>query len=368
MKNEEFHETARKLLLAALDNQIDTPPPPESLRYLIDTVIEGHHKTYRYILFTAITAKAANPKLNPIVLQKGATTWGTYDARSLCHKVLVPFEREYLNNALGGSNEPFLNKPARFPVLSPANAVRNGKDRKLLNLLCSTLPEITSGALALASLRYLMEVLLRKAEATPQRFTGGPLDHSAGIIEVRSFLERFLRYNHGGEVLTLTLAAVLNELLKDDPSYRIEVHNLNQSGASSREISDLDLYKDEKIFALFELKDKSFNIADIQHAVGKAIDGGCYSLNFIYGRSATFNRESVEEYCRSLTEDSFYLNVASIDTFIKSLLIFTPALSLASLINYMLDTARSCRFSHETTVLLLDIASEYPVSLDMNNI
>ena len=38
--------------------------------------------------------------------------------------VIVPFDTEVLNKALGGSNEPFLNKPARFPELSTSNAVR----------------------------------------------------------------------------------------------------------------------------------------------------------------------------------------------------------------------------------------------------
>ena len=39
---------------------------------------------------------------------------GAYDARSLCHKVVVGFEKSK-GNLFGLSNEPFVNKPARHP-------------------------------------------------------------------------------------------------------------------------------------------------------------------------------------------------------------------------------------------------------------
>ena len=68
------------------------------------------HKTYRYILFNGILAKCVNPSVDPIALQAGASIKGAFDARSLCHEVVVPFEKEVMNNRLGGSNEPFLNK------------------------------------------------------------------------------------------------------------------------------------------------------------------------------------------------------------------------------------------------------------------
>lgn len=84
----------------------------------IRAIIKGTHLTYRYILVTALLGKAMNPDVNPLALQSGAELEGACDARSLCHKVIVPLERVLLNRSLGGSNEPFLNKPARFPSVS----------------------------------------------------------------------------------------------------------------------------------------------------------------------------------------------------------------------------------------------------------
>ena len=75
----------------------------------IDFVLDNNHLTYKYVLFTALLAKSTDSNINPLCLQKKSTLTGAYDARSLCHKVIVPFEMTTLRKVLGGSNEPFLN-------------------------------------------------------------------------------------------------------------------------------------------------------------------------------------------------------------------------------------------------------------------
>lgn len=91
---------------------------------LVDYVLDNTHLTYKYILVTALASKATDDTINPLCLQVKSELPGAYDARSICHGVIVRFDMEVLNKALGGSNEPFLNKPARFPELSTSNAVR----------------------------------------------------------------------------------------------------------------------------------------------------------------------------------------------------------------------------------------------------
>src|SRR5690606_7833101 len=97
--------------------------PTSKSRADIEAIIQGEHLTYRYILMTGLLAKATHADVNPLALQAGAPFDGAYDARSLCHKVIVPLEAALFQNRLGGSNEPYLNKPARFTHLSEKNAV-----------------------------------------------------------------------------------------------------------------------------------------------------------------------------------------------------------------------------------------------------
>ena len=123
---------ANKILLSAFRTRCSNK---DSISIKIKEVLKGSHKTYKYVLVNGLLAKATNSNINALALQAGAPIDGAYDARSLCHKVLVPFERDFLQKALGGSNEPFLNKPARFTHLSNDNAVRRGNDKLTLTKL-----------------------------------------------------------------------------------------------------------------------------------------------------------------------------------------------------------------------------------------
>jgi hypothetical protein len=76
----------------------------------IKDIIQGKQLTYKYILLTAALAKAVNPNVHYRALQQGSKLQGAYDARSIAHRVVVPFEKSH-GERFGGSNEPFLNRP-----------------------------------------------------------------------------------------------------------------------------------------------------------------------------------------------------------------------------------------------------------------
>jgi hypothetical protein len=148
----------------------------------IEEIVTGSHLTYRYILFTALLAKATDSRINPLALQAGSSLDGAYDARSLCHSVIVPNEKQLLKNGLGGSNEPFLNKPARFAEIDVNNAVRQGSDKRTLQSLHGTLTAITTSAEAKAALSDAIAYILRKnvkeaADLNDYRLKAGRIQH-----------------------------------------------------------------------------------------------------------------------------------------------------------------------------------------------
>ena len=153
------HSKAEKIILESFRNDCFTK---DIITENIELILCASHKTYKYVLVTGILAKATCPAANPITLQAGAKLKGAYDARSLCHKVLVPFERDFLHNILGGSNEPFLNKPARFTHLSKNNAVRKGQDKETLLLLINTLGSIKNSKVAKQYLACAFDFLRKK--------------------------------------------------------------------------------------------------------------------------------------------------------------------------------------------------------------
>src|SRR3989338_3447132 len=181
------HLSAEKKLLAAFKAPCKKS---DDISKLISDVISGAHITYKYILVTGLLAKTTSEEVNPLALQAGAPIKGAYDARSLCHKVLVPFERNFLQNALGGSNEPFLNKPARFTHLSDKNAVRNGNDRQILNTLIQIFNNVKTSADAEKYLTCSLKMLVKRIEQL-SKIHNTSVSFNPALIDIYEFILKF---------------------------------------------------------------------------------------------------------------------------------------------------------------------------------
>ena len=289
----------------------------DDICHKIKDVLSGTHKTYKYILLTGLLAKSTNNNANPIALQAGAPLNGAYDARSLCHNVIVPFERDFLNRALGGSNEPFLNKPARFTHLSDKNAVRKGNDKETLLTLIYIFGKIRNSQEAIEYLSCALEMLhVRITEL--KNLDDTHIKYSPTLIEIFEFIINFLEMPFEGETCTIVVGT-LERLYykKQSETYSVAVHNVNQSGASSKEIGDIDIYKGNKYLYSIEVKDKTFTEYDVEHAFNKIIKEKGKKGEFIYGPRANYDYKSVESKLKEFEEKGFYTLLHDIFSYTK---------------------------------------------------
>ena len=205
---------------------------------LKQVLIESTHKTYKYVCITGLLGKVVD-NFNPISLQEGANVSRSWDARNVCHSVLVPFEREYLDGRLGASNEPFMSKPARYETLSLENAVRRGKDKEVLATLVS-LFETVDGMKSIevsSILSNALKLVMTLPTMREQLGLGGSgLDCNA----YRSFIDKILSKNIEGTCLVFVTAISLR-LVFDSNRRQVIAHKVNQSGASSKEVCDIDI-------------------------------------------------------------------------------------------------------------------------------
>ncbi|EGA91393.1 hypothetical protein GPDM_00960 [Planococcus donghaensis MPA1U2] len=249
----------------------------------VNTILTANHLTFKYILMTALLAKASFPGVNPLVLQQQSLLEGAYDARTLCHKVLVQFERDYLSNALGGSNEPFVNNPARYTELNVSNAVRRGTDQQILNLLCTFLPKLETQEEAFSALSDAIFIILKTVESKNSLYDSFD-KRSYTYEQCEKLTTNLVEKSFGGETLALTIGGLLTLFSKNfKEEISVEVHTVNQSGASSREISDIDVFLNKKILYTVEAKDKEYTPEDVQHAVLKAATSGANRMMFVTG-------------------------------------------------------------------------------------
>lgn len=200
-------EKAEKVLRTANENPVYQD---DTIGVSIDSILRGPHKTYRYVLVTALLAKSTNKDVDILSLQAKDNSVGAYDARSLCHKVIVPFERSTYPNSLGGSNEPFLNKPARFQRLSKTNAVRSGNDSETLESLIKILSKIQSKKQALKYLSSALYSLQDIYSGIEEKYFIPDLEieDEANPQSILDYVNTLMKNSFVGEMCPLVVAAI----------------------------------------------------------------------------------------------------------------------------------------------------------------
>lgn len=340
------YSKAEQEILSAFENENKTIS--DSITEDIITVLRGNHKTYRYILLTGILAKATNAKINALSLQAKATIDGAYDARSLCHKIIVPFERKYLENVLGGSNEPFLNKPARFPILSDQNAVRAGNDKILLLKVIEIFNQIHTSESAKLYLHAALSEL--KVEMEENRILGKKTySYNPNLLEISNFIHELLKCSFEGEVCSIvvgTIEKLYHEKFK--VTFEVFAHKVNQSGSSSKEVGDIDIYREGNFYYSVEVKDKDFNEYDLGHAFDKMRVSGAHKGQFVFGPQASFDNALIQAKLDEFQAQDFMVWFIDIYTYCQTMLFKMDFVDKSEFLDTIFKTAKEINCKKET--------------------
>lgn len=330
------HKEAEKVLLAAFRTRCTKD---DDISRRIEKILNGNHKTYKYILVNGLLAKATDDSVNPLTLQAGSELEGAFDARSLCHKVLVQFERDFLHNALGGSNEPFLNKPARFPELSEKNAVRKGEDKKALLSLIHIFNHIKSSQESNAYLACALQCLNDRIEKL-QALNESSIIYSPTLVEVYEFVIRFCGKSFEGETSVL-IVATLEKLYHASltGNYSVVAHKVNQSGASSKEVGDIDIFKDGFFKYAIEVKDKDFTAYDISHAFDKIIANSGEKGQFIFGPNANHDWHDIRPILKNYAKHGFFTFFMGIFQYSRAMLFKIGTLNKQAFVDTLIESA-----------------------------
>lgn len=333
-----------------------TPTHPK--HHAIAEVMLGTHLTYRYILFTNLLAKATNAAANGIALQAGAALKGAFDSRSLCHKVVVDFDRDagQLAGKLGRSNEPYLNKPARYTTLSTENAVRRGYDRGILETSIDILEGLQNAADARAALEDAVYYTMQRESLVVE---AAELESDATLHKVLSnFASSVVRNSNEGESCAiLTGLAFFMMGQGDGREYEIQIHPSNQAGSSSREVLDVDIYvAGVGLIHTAEVKDKIFNFNDVDHAATKAGAAGLDRFFFICGPQsggAAFGSQFVD----AIADGGVRVSFVDINQFFAVALGLAPSNLDAAEVWSVIDASmRSARVKDDTRTHIIECA------------
>jgi len=273
----------------------------------IKEIIHGKQLTYKYILLTAALAKAVNPNVHYRALQQGSKLQGAYDARSIAHSVVVPFEKSH-GERFGGSNEPFLNRPARYPEFDLSNRDRNRNAQKQLYYLLEDC-QVSSGKdkkLPTAILRQILKEMLCLSP-TKQEFQLPPIKISLQTTE--EMVEEFLAISGSGERLVAVCAAAFASMCKVlGGRLQVKTYPVNWPDKFAKTAGDIEFYLDSKIVKAAESKDKPISISDVRHCQMKAKRHGIREYIILNGAGIVVgDKLSIDKYVESQLREGINL-------------------------------------------------------------
>ena len=254
---------------AWLDAENASLVPSPRLKEFIERVMRAQRaKGFRYALITGILAKNVNPAVHPRALQAQSSLKGAYDARSLCHKVVVSFEKTR-GNLFGLSNEPFVSKALRHPEHDKDNPqLRNKKAARDLHEALE-LVRTASNEEAYSALVHILR--LGKANAATMKSAEVASEHNLAMCE--EFVRRFLQRAEGGARLVALWGAFLS---LGNPETEVSVYGPNQSDEYSGTLGDVEVFLNGVLVSASECKHRPLNKDDVEHGLRKNVVGAEY--------------------------------------------------------------------------------------------
>lgn len=238
------------------------------IRTKIEEVLTDSNKTYRYILVNAVLSKATNPNIHYRALQAGSSLEGAYDARSVAHNVLVPWEKGH-GERLGGSPEPFVNNPARHPEVDTSNRARSSqKQERLYNLLQRMEEEVQDGELDPTDVLRQTLQAISDLESKTVEFKS-PSDAPYNVL-ARNIRE-YLKQSGNGERLPAVVAGIMQTYYEHagEGDWQVDCEHANVSDEFSKAAGDVEIFYNGELQKAMEVKDKPATRSSVQHAIEK---------------------------------------------------------------------------------------------------
>jgi len=239
----------------------------DSILNCIKASINSPIKTYRYVLPTQLIAKLANPRLNSKCIQAGRGGRGAFDARTIAHKVIVPFNQQN-NNVLGGSTEPYVNNPLRVQEIS-AKYRKSQKDKNVWDCLCKVLDSVEQTN----DPNYTMSIFEQVVREIYNRLSITKITYPSplriNLDKAMTLISDFLKEHSGGDrllALTSAMFIVIGDRLKI--YNKVERAHITASDTSTGLAADLEcLSENGELVLAVEVKDRILTVNQIRGKV-----------------------------------------------------------------------------------------------------
>jgi len=258
--NSVWSEVVAAAQYGELSNVLDDPLLLESIR----AAVNSRTKTYRYVLPTQLAAKVAEPRVDSRCLQASRGGEGAFDARTVAHKVVVPFDQEN-ERVLGGSVEPYVNNPLRVSEVSSRHRAAQ-KNQTDWDHLCTVLNEVERQNTPLFSRQVLKQTLIEVYRRLSQVKVAYPAPLRISLDRTIELVEDFLSEQSGGDrLLALTSALFATIGRRFGLFLTVQRASITAADAATGLLADLECISEngETVLAV-EVKDRELTVSQLR--------------------------------------------------------------------------------------------------------
>lgn len=249
-----------------LDELIEPLALNQEMILLIRDCLQSATLSYHYVLPTQLLAKAVNPGLDAHAVQAGYPGSGAFDARSIAHDVIVPFDREH-ERVLGGSPEPYVNNPLRVPGITQdyRGPQKNKADWDKLVAVLNAVESSSDPAFARSVFDQVLVEIYRLLDRVSVAY---PTPGRISLEQTNLLIDEFLAAKSGGE-RTETVCTALFRVIGKRFSLFDEVRRekVTSADVSTGMSGDIECLLDGRVVLVVEVKDREITLVQLDTAL-----------------------------------------------------------------------------------------------------
>ena len=237
-------------------------PDESKLKSLIFNCLTSKIKTYHYVLPTQVISKCINPKLDCHSIQTAYNKPGAFDARTIAHDVIVPFDQAN-HKVLGGSTEPYVNNPLRCPAVIKKyqNQQKNKDDWNKLIKVLDAIEEKNDSSFTIKILDQILVEIYRLLSEVQVIY---PTPNRVSLKQTLRLVADFSANKSGGDRVEAICTALFRAISKQFGLFDdVRRQKVNAADASSGMSADIECRLKDKIVFLVEVKDRSLTLTQI---------------------------------------------------------------------------------------------------------
>jgi len=247
---------------------------------MIVECLTSNIKSYHYVLPTQLLCKSVDPKLNAHSLQVAWGAPGAFDARTVAHEVIVPFDRKN-QNVLGGSPEPYVNNPLRCPAVI-AEYRGQQKNQADWDKLVHVLDIVEASARAEVTAVVLEQVLIEIRRLLAHVTVIYPVPSRVSLDTTQRIINDFVAVGSGGDRLEAVCTAMFRTIGEEFGLFdRVERERVNAADAQVGKLADIECWQGERLLLLVEVKDRTLTLTHVDSTLERARSRGITEILFV---------------------------------------------------------------------------------------